>query len=408
MRILMIAPLIAALPCTALAGPLTFAEALSRAQAEAPSLRARALDVEARRSSATSAGQLPDPRLGVGLDNYPISGPPAFSLNRDDMTMARIGISQDVPNAAKRRARTGRAQADIKVAEADAGAEVRRVRVATALAWIDLAYAERRLAAIDRALSERAQYVSPAASSVASGSARPAQTLDIRQAVAVLEDRRSEVAAEVARARATLSRWTGDPQPEIEGLLPEFAIDADRLRVALERHPDLAAAMARAGAAAAEVGVARAERRPDWGFELAYQKRGSGYGDMVSLGATMSLPLFARKRQDPKIDAAVADEGAVLAQREDLRRALAADLEAGLADHLMHHEQWLRTQNMLLPLARQRVDLETLSYSAGRATLIDLIQAQTSFADAALQALDREATVARDAARLVLTYGEDQ
>lgn len=408
MRILMIAPLIAALPCTALAGPLTFAEALSRAQAEAPSLRARALDVEARRSSATSAGQLPDPRLGVGLDNYPISGPPAFSLNRDDMTMARIGISQDVPNAAKRRARTGRAQADIKVAEADAGAEVRRVRVATALAWIDLAYAERRLAAIDRALSERAQYVSPAASSVASGSARPAQTLDIRQAVAVLEDRRSEVAAEVARARATLSRWTGDPQPEIEGLLPEFAIDADRLRVALERHPDLAAAMARAGAAAAEVGVARAEKRPDWGFELAYQKRGSGYGDMVSLGATMSLPLFARKRQDPKIDAAVADEGAVLAQREDLRRALAADLEAGLADHLMHHEQWLRTQNMLLPLARQRVDLETLSYSAGRATLIDLIQAQTSFADAALQALDREATVARDAARLVLTYGEDQ
>ncbi len=408
MRILMIAPLIAALPCTALAGPLTFAEALSRAQAEAPSLRARALDVEARRSSATSAGQLPDPRLGVGLDNYPISGPPAFSLNRDDMTMARIGISQDVPNAAKRRARTGRAQAEIKVAEADAGAEVRRVRVATALAWIDLAYAERRLAAIDRALSELTQYVSPAVSSVASGSARPAQTLDIRQAVAALEDRRSEVAAEVARARAALSRWTGDPQPEIEGPPPEFAIDPDRLRVALERHPDLAAAMARAGAAAAEVGVARAEKRPDWGFELAYQKRGSGYGDMVSLGATMSLPLFARKRQDPKIDAAVADEGAVLAQREDLRRALAADLEAGLADHLMHHQQWLRAQNMLLPLARQRVDLETLSYSAGRATLIDLIQAQTSFADAALQALDREATVARDAARLVLTYGEDQ
>lgn len=408
MRFLILAPLLAALPGTALAGPLTFAQALSRAQAQAPSLHARALDVEARRASATSAGQLPDPRLGVGLDNYPISGPPAFSLNRDDMTMARVGISQEVPNAAKRRARTGRAQADIGVAQADAGAEARRVRVATALSWIDLAYAERRLTAIDRALADLAQYVSPAASSVASGSARPAQTLDIRQAVALLEDRRSEVAAEVARARATLSRWTGDPHPEIEGTLPEFAIDPDRLRVALERHPDLGAAIARVRAAAAEVGVARAEKRPDWGFELAYQKRGSSYGDMVSLGATMSLPLFTRKRQDPKIDAAVAGEGAALAQREDMRRALAADLEAGLADHLMHHQQWLRAQDTLLPLARQRVDLETLSYSAGRATLLDLIQAQTMFADAALQALDREATVARDAARLVLTYGEDQ
>ena len=408
MRFLILAPLLAALPGMALADPLTFSEALSRAQAQAPSLRARALDVEARRSSATSAGQLPDPRLGVGLDNYPISGPPAFSLDRDEMTMARIGISQDVPNGAKRRARTGRAQADIGVAEADAEAEARRVRVATALAWIDLAYAERRLAAVDKALAELARYVSPAASSVVSGSARPAQTLDIRQAVAVLEDRRSEVAAEVARARATLSRWTGDPRPEIEGPVPEFAIDPDRLRVALERHPDLAAAIARVNAAEAEVGVARAEKRPDWGFELAYQKRGSSYGDMVSLGATMSLPLFAKRRQDPRIDAAVAGEGAALAQREDLRRALAADLEAGIADHIMHHEQWMRAQGTLLPLARQRVDLETVSYSAGRATLLDLIQAQTMFADAALQTLDREATVARDAARLVLTYGGDQ
>jgi outer membrane protein, heavy metal efflux system len=166
--------------------------------------------------------------------------------------------------------------------------------------------------------------------------------------------------------------------------------------------------IARVRAAEADVSLARAEKRPDWGFELAYQKRGSGYGDMVSLGATMSLPLFTRKRQDPRIDAAVASEGAVLAQREDVRRALRAELEAGLADHVMHHGQWMRAKDTLLPLARQRADLETVSYSAGRATLLDLIQAQTMFAGAALQMLDREATVARDAARLVLTYGGDQ
>ena len=51
---------------------------------------------------------------------------------------------------------------------------------------------------------------------------------------------------------------------------------------------------------------------------------------------------------------------------------------------------------------------ETVSYAAGRATLLDLIQAQSMFADAALLTLDREATVARDAARLVLTYGGDR
>lgn len=408
MRLLILAPLLAARPGAALADPLTFEEALGRAEAQAPSLHARSLDVEARRSAAVSAGQLPDPKLGLGLDNFPISGPPAFSFDRDDMTMARLGVSQEVPNGAKRRARAGRAEADIGVAEADRIAEGRKVRTATALAWIDLAYAERRLAAVDKALAELAQYVSPAASSVASGSARPAQTLEIRQAIAVLEDRRSEVAAEVSRARAVLSRRTGDPRPQIEGAIPGFAIEPDRLRAAIAQHPDLAAAIARMRVAEADVSVAHAEKRPDWGFDFAYQKRGNGYGDMVSMGATVSLPLFTRRRQDPMIASSVAAEGAAVAQREDVRRALLEDLEAGLADHVMHHEQWMRARDTLLPLARQRVDLETASYSAGRATLLDLIQAQSMFTDAALGVLDREATVARDAARLVLTYGDDQ
>jgi len=408
MRLFILAPLLAVLPTAALADPLTFGEALRRATAEAPSLRARSLEVEARRSTAVSAGQLPDPKLGVGLDNFPISGPPAFSFGGDDMTMARVGISQEVPNLAKRRARSGRAEADIGVAEADRIAEVRKVRVTTAIAWIDLAYAERRLAAIDKSLADLAEYVTPATSGVASGTARPAQTLDIRQAIAVLEDRRSEVAAEVARARPTLARWTGDPRPTIEGAVPEFAIDPDKLRAAIERHPDLAAAIARVRAAEADVTVARADKRPDWGFDLAYQKRGNGYGDMVSVGATVSLPLFTRRRQGPMIAASVAAEGAALAQREDVRRALLADLDGSLADHVMHHDQWIRARDTLLPLARRRVDLEIASYSSGRAMLTEVIAAQAMFTDAALQALDREAVVARDAARLVLTYGGDQ
>src|SRR3546814_21017812 len=61
---------------------------------------------------------------------------------------------------------------------------------------------------------------------VASGGARPAQTLAGRQAVAAMQDRRSELVSNVARARATLTRWTGDPAPEIAGPIPDFAVDA--------------------------------------------------------------------------------------------------------------------------------------------------------------------------------------
>lgn len=409
MRLLFYMPLLAAIPSAAFAEPLRFDEALARAAAQAPSLRARGLELDARRSTATAAGQLPDPKLGVGLDNFPVSGPPAGSFVEDSMTMARVGISQEVPNLAKRHARTGRARADIAAAEAAGLSEARRVRVATALAWIDLAFAERRLAAVDAAIGKLTPLRIASPSSVASGSARPAQALDIRQAIAALEDRRSEVAADVARAKATLSRWTGDPSPEIEGTIPNLAIDPAGLRAALDQHPDLGAAVARTRQAEADVAVARAEKRPDWGFDVAYQRRADRYGDMVSAGVTMSLPLFAKKRQDPMIAASAATAGAAFAEQEDMRRALAADLEAGLADHVMHHEQWMRARDTLLPLARQKADLEISSYSAGRAGLLDVIQAQSMLADSELQTLDREAAVARDAARLVLTYGgEDQ
>ncbi|WP_332310800.1 TolC family protein [Novosphingobium aquimarinum] len=207
MRTLFLAMPLLALPTTAaLAGPLRFEEALARAEAQAPSLRAKALEADARRSALPAAGQLPDPKLGLGIDNFPVSGPPAGSFAEDSMTMARVGISQEVPNAAKRHARTTRARTDLAAAEATLLSEARRVKVATALAWIDLAYAERRLAALESVLSRLAPLPSAAKASVSSGAARPAQTLQVQQSLAALEDRRSELVAAVARQRAILSR----------------------------------------------------------------------------------------------------------------------------------------------------------------------------------------------------------
>jgi len=405
MRFLFLAALLGALPAEAHAQPLTFDEALAHAAANAPSLKARRLDVDARRSAATAAGQLPDPKLGVSLENFPVSGPPAFTYAGDSMTITRVGISQDVPNLAKRRAARERASADIGTGEARADVEARRVTVATALAWIDLAYAVRRLAAVDAVLDRLGKLAPTAVSGVASGGARPAHALEVRQAIAGIEDKRSEVAAAVGQARATLARWTGDPEPRTAGELPEFAIDPAALRAAISRHPDLVAALARTNRAEADLTAARAEKRPDWSFDVGYGGRAERYGDMVSAGVTVSLPLFAKKRQDPMIAASVASAGAAQLEQEDMRRALVADLEAGLADHVMHHERWMRARNTLLPLARQRADLENASYSAGRAALTDLVAAQVAFAEASLEVLDREAVVARDAARLVLTYG---
>ena len=70
----------------------------------------------------------------------------------------------------------------------------------------------------------------------------------------------------------------------------------------------------------------------------------------------------------------------------------------------MHHEQWMRSRETLEPLANERVDLETASYAAGRASLVDVVDAHIALVDVALTTLDREALVEIDAVELNLTF----
>lgn len=407
MRIL---PLLAGLGLASVAhaAPLTYAQTLDAAAANAPSLRAAALQVDAARASAKTAGSLPDPKLALGLDNFPVSGPPAGRFGSDEMTMGRVGFSQDMPSVAKRQARIGRAQADIVAADAEGVVEARQVRVAAALAWIELLYAQRKLAALDRVIVQLTPLWSAAPSGVASGRSRPAQALEAAQMRAALDDRRSEAVSELGRARAMLTRWTGDTDPQAVGEAPELDLAPANLRAAIDRNPAVLARDAAARQAQADVALAKADKRPDWSWEVVYQRRDPMFGDMVSAGVSISLPLWGKSRQDPMIAARAASAGRADAQREDARRALTAQLDADLADHVMHHEQWLRARDTLLPLAKQRAQLETAAYGAGSAGLPDVLAAFSGLADAQLTTLDREAAVAVDAARLTLTYGSDQ
>ena len=157
----------------------------------------------------------------------------------------------------------------------------------------------------------------------------------------------------------------------------------------------------------ADVALAKAGKRPDWSWDVTYQRRDPMYGDMISVGAAISLPLFGRTRQDPVIAARASSATRVRYEREAARRGLAASLEADLADHTMHHDRMMRARQTLEPLAARRADLETASYAAGAAGLSDVLGAFLALAETKIDLLDREADVQRDAVRIVLTYGSD-
>jgi cobalt-zinc-cadmium efflux system outer membrane protein len=244
------------------------------------------------------------------------------------------------------------------------------------------------------------------AARLASGSARPSQALEPDQLRAAVTDRRAEMVAVIAQARARLARYTGDPDPDVSGDPPVLDLDTARLRAGIDVLPTLRAQDARIAAADADIRVARADKRPDWKVGVAYGRRDPRFGDMASVGISIDLPLFAGRRQNPKIDASASLAQGSRFDREALRRELAAALEADLADHSMHHERLRNARETLVPLAKRRAELDRDSYAAGKTDLGTALLSTLALAEAEVETLNREADVARDAVRISITYGE--
>src|SRR5205085_5129768 len=106
------------------------------AEARAPELLARRHSIDAAENVRRAADTLPDPKLVLGLDNVPVDGPDRWSLDRDFMTMRRIGVMQEVPNAAKRRARADVAGAMAEREKAWLTVDRLTIRRDAALAWL--------------------------------------------------------------------------------------------------------------------------------------------------------------------------------------------------------------------------------------------------------------------------------
>jgi len=388
-----------------MAQPVSYEEALRGAVVEQPQVRSRELQLDARRSAADAADELPDPTLRAGIRNLPVTGPDL--LDPTMMTMLEVGVEQQIPNLAERRARASIAGADIETA----GAELARTRYLARLgageAWVQLAFAQRRLMVADTALDQVTDLVPVSRSAVSSGSARPAETLEVRRAVLEIEDARIAIEADEAAAQAQLARFIGVADAVAVGEPPSADIDPEDIRRSLANHPEILLAGAQLREMQARVDLARSDNRPDFGVSASYGVRERQYGDVFTVMGSITLPLFGKHRQQPLIAAAEAEAEAAVASREDQVRAVAARFEADLAAWRSAYRQWQRAREELLPLARDRVSLETASYAAGRAELLDVIAAIRDLALLDIEILEREEATVAAATRLRLAYTED-
>jgi outer membrane protein TolC len=390
-----------------LAAALTLDEALQLAENNAPSLTAQDAKIQAASSAAIPAGELPDPKLLLGVQNYPIGGPDRWSIDQDFMTMRMVGVSQEMPNSAKRKARIEVADAAIDRAAAERRVERLKVRQATALAWINSYSVERKDTLFQDFYKENRLLADTVRAQIAGGRAQPADAVTPKQEAAQLEEQQDDLIRQRAQARAALKRWIGPAaNGKPVGSLPEWPVEASDYSHKLQHHPELAAFAPMTREAQAKVREAEAEKQSDWSWEVDYQNRGRQFGDMVSVQFSWDLPLFPDSRQNPKIAAKHAELNQLEAEREALSREHTQQLEDELADYERLNRTVHRTQDSLLPLAKEKVELSMASYRAGKGDLSSVVAARRELIEARLKQIDVEEQRALTSARLYFAYGE--
>lgn len=126
----------------------------------------------------------------------------------------------------------------------------------------------------------------------------------------------------------------------------------------------------------------------------------------MSFQLTFELPVSRATRQEPVVASRQKEVERLEGEREDALRRVRAEVDALVAELQRTERVLQRQQTAALPLAKERVQVTLASYQAGRADLGAVLTARKSAAEVQLRALDLQAQVLTQQARLTYLIAE--
>jgi outer membrane protein TolC len=382
---------------------LTLAQARHLAIERSRQLAASDAAVEALRDMAVAARQLPDPVLKLGVDNLPVNRAERFSLTSDFMTMRRVGVMQEFTRADKRRLRASQFDVEAEKSLAERDATAAAIERDTAIAWLDRYYAEAMAAVISEQGVQARLEMEAAQGAYRGGRGGQADVFVARSALAMFEDRESEIQRRVGVAKTRLARWVG----EAAGLplagkpaLDTIRLDPAALDEQLAHHPQIAVLRKQEQIAQSAAQLAQANKQADWTVEVAYQQRGGAYSNMISVGVSVPIQWDRKNRQDRELAAKLAQVEQSRAEREEMLREHVVKTRVLVSEWENGRERTARYQRELIPLAGERTVATIAAYRGGKGSLSDVLAARRSEIDLRLEALQLESDTARTWARL--------
>jgi outer membrane protein TolC len=321
------------------AGELTLAEAERLALDSdfvSKGFNARAKSLSER---AIADGQLPDPKIKLGIMNFPVD---SFDRSQENMTQLQFGIQQSFPRGRTLYYKSLQTLDIASVDEAMAFDREKKVLRSLRNSYLDLYLNVKTEAILQQNRDLFTQMLDITQRQYAVGRDNQHDVLRAQLELALMDDRIAEITGAKEIALAELAKWIGDlpVQRSLPEAFPQLtSLSAlDSMVSDLQKHPVMQIENARVNASDKSIKIAEEQYKPGWMLDLTYGERtgnnldGSSRDDFASAMLMVDIPIFTDKRQDKRLAASKLQKTASQYARSDRLLELKRQLEKEFAN----------------------------------------------------------------------------
>lgn len=331
-----------AIPVSTIAKELSLVEAEQLALNSDFIIKQYSARSESLNERAIADGQLPDPKLKLGVMNLPID---SFDRDQENMTQLQFGVQQSFPRG--RTLHYKRLQTE----------DIADVDHAKALNQENLVLRELRKSYLDLYLNIKTdsilqqnrnlfkQLLDITQRQYAVGRDNQHDVLRAQLELALIDDRIANIVGEKEVAIAELAKWIGNEnaQRSLPSSFPELnsILNLEQIVSDLVFHPQIQIEDALVNASDKKIKIAEEQYKPGWMLDLTYGERtgnnldGTSRDDFASAMVMVDLPIFTDKRQDKRLSASKLEHTASKYARSDRLLELKRQVER-------EHANWIR------------------------------------------------------------------
>lgn len=397
---------------------VVLADAISLKQAEA-----LALEYDARLSmkraqtqafieKSIEADTLPDPRVSLGLLNFPTD---TFARDQEPMTQVRVGLQQMFPRGDTLQLNSKKALASSEISKADALNYEAMLRMKVRATFLELVYWLQAEQVVQKNRKYFQQLVKITQSQYASGGRRQQDVIRANLELDMLDDRLDMIATKQQTIRANLAKLIGEkPAKKIQQSIPQLSViqQQNDIQPILQRHPMILMKDAKVANGQYGIELAKQSYKPAWMLELGYGFRdgtnpnGSDRADFASAMVSFDLPLFTGDKQDRKVAASRLGYQAAMDEREDALRELTSQYQQTHARWKKLSDRLSRFESEIVPQARENSKASLHGYQSRQADFTSLMRAQITELETNLKHLRLKIDFRKTQAKMLYYTGE--